>query len=152
MMQKDEEFMKLALEEARLAFSEDEVPVGAVIVKDGQILARGHNTRERDCGAQFHAEMNCLAEAGRKEKSWQLTGCVIYVTLEPCPMCAAALQQAKLQRIVYGAGDKKGGACGGMFDFFLTPGLSHYPFITSGVLEEECGKLLSEYFQMKRKK
>ena len=148
----DIEFMKIALEEAQQALLEDEVPVGCVLVCDDIVIAKGHNTRQTNNDIFGHAEINVLKEAQQKLNSWKLKNAVLYVTLEPCPMCAGALQQAGVKRIVYGARDDKMGACGGLFDFFLTPKLNHYPFLTSGVLEKECSDILKEYFQKKRKK
>ena len=143
--------MNFALLEAKKAFDNDEVPVGAVLVCNNEIVATGYNTRESENNICGHAEINCLLNAGKKLKSWRFEDCVLYVTLEPCPMCASAIQQAKIKRVVYGASDEKNGACGGLFDFFLTPKLNHYPFVTSDVLKDECEDILKEYFKQKRK-
>lgn len=151
-MSEDEFFMSLAIEEAKVAYKEDEVPVGCVLVMNNQVIAKGHNTREHDNLITSHAEINALQEANRKLKNHRLDECILYVTLEPCPMCAAAIQQAKIKRIVYGSPDDKNGALGGLFDLFLTPRLNHYPFVTSLVKEKECSNLLKEYFSKKRKK
>ena len=151
-MNKDEYYMSIALEEAKKAFELDEVPVGCVLVCNDEIVAKGHNTKEKNKNVIYHAEINCLLEASRKLDTWHFDDCVIYVTLEPCPMCASAIQQARIKRIVYGATDEKTGACGGLFDLFLIPKLNHYPFLTSGVLEKECKEILLEYFKNKRQK
>ena len=151
-MEKDEFYMRLALEEAKAAMENDEVPVGSVLVCDGSVVSRGHNAREANLDILGHAEIETLKEAAKKRGSWKLRDCVLYVTLEPCPMCASALQQAGIKRIVYGAKDEKNGACGGLFDFFLTPRLNHYPLLSGGVLEEECARMLREYFSKKRQK
>ena len=148
----DIDFMKMALEEAQQALLEDEVPVGCVLVCNGDVIARGHNTRHQNNDVFGHAEINTLKEAQNKLNNWKLKDAILYVTLEPCPMCAGALQQAGVKRIVYGAKDEKMGACGGLFDFFITPKLNHYPYLTSGVLENECANILKEYFLKKRKK
>lgn len=152
MEQNDIYFMECALEEARIALEEDEVPVGCVLVCENQIIAKGHNTKEKEKCIIHHAEINCIIEGSKQKGNYNLSNCVLYVTLEPCPMCAAAIQQAKIKRIVYGADDSKNGACGGLYDFFLIPKLNYYPLITSKVLEEPCKKLLKEYFKEKRKK
>lgn len=142
--------MSLAIKEAIKASKKDEVPVGCVLVLNDKIIAKAHNTKEKKCDITGHAEINCLRKAGKKLKTHQLKDAILYVTLEPCPMCAAAIQQAKIKRIVYGAKDEKMGACGGLMDFFINPGLNHYPFLTSGILEEECKNIILEYFKNKR--
>lgn len=144
--------MSIALEEAKKAMENDEVPVGSVLVCDDLILSRGHNAREENLDILGHAEIEALKAAAKTRGSWKFRDCVLYVTLEPCPMCASALQQAGIKRIVYGAKDEKNGACGGLFDFFLTPKLNHYPLLSGGVMEEECSRILREYFSEKRKK
>lgn len=148
----DEYFMSVAIEEAKMAFSEDEIPVGCVLVCNNEIIARGHNYRKHDNLVISHAEINAILQANRKLQNYILSDCVLYVTLEPCSMCIGAIQQAHIKRVVYGARDEKAGALGGLYDFFLTPRLNFYPFITSGVLEKECAAILKEYFKQKRLK
>ena len=141
----DEELMQTALDEAKIAASLGEVPVGAVIAKDGEIIARAHNRRELDQDALAHAEVLCIQQACQKLGSWRLSGCELYVTLEPCPMCSGAIINARLDRVVYGAKDEKAGCCGSVADLFVMP-FNHTPIVRSGVLEEECSQLLSRFF------
>lgn len=152
MMYTDEYFMKEALKEANKARIKDEVPIGCVLVCDNKIIARGHNLKEKNQLVISHAEINVINKANKKLKSWRLTDCTLYVTLEPCPMCASAIQQARIKRVVFGASDKKGGALGGLFDLFFIPNLNHYPLVSQGILEEECRNILKDYFRSKRKK
>ncbi len=151
-MLNDEYFMNIALSEAKKAFEEDEVPIGCVLVCDNKIIAQGHNTRRQNKDIFGHAEINTMKKANDFFKNERLDNCVLYVTIEPCPMCASAIQQAHIKRIVYGASDEKQGACGGLFDFFQIPKLNHYPFISSGVKELECKQIVKDYFSNKRKK
>ena len=138
--------MKEALIEAEKAAEVGEIPVGAVIVYQGKIIARAHNRRELDCDALAHAEVLCIAQACKKLHSWRLSGCTLYVTLEPCPMCAGALAWSQIGRVVYGALDPKRG-----FSLY-SPSLMHPKTeITAGVLAEECGEIVSEFFRNKRK-
>ena len=149
-MYPDEYFMKLALSEAEKAMREGEVPVGCVLVENDRIIGKGRNTRQRDNDISGHAEINALKDAASLQKVWRFPRATAYVTLEPCPMCASALQQAHVSRIVFGAPDEKYGACGGSFDLFLQPNLGYYPFLTSEVLSNECRQLLQSYFHQKR--
>ncbi|NLZ28078.1 MAG: nucleoside deaminase [Firmicutes bacterium] len=142
--------MRLALKEAREAFLEGEVPVGAVLVSDGEVIASDHNRRETSGDATAHAEMLVIREACRKSGSWRLAGATAYVTLEPCSMCAGALVQARVERLVYGAADPKAGAVHSLYNLVQDERLNHRMEVTSGVLEEECGELLSCFFQMRR--
>lgn len=151
-MKDDIYFMTIAIEEAKKALQEDEVPVGCIIVKDGIIIGRGHNTRQKENNIFGHAEINAIREACNNLNNYRLDNCVAYITLEPCTMCASALQQVHIKRICYGASDIKMGACGGLFDFFQTPRLNHYPYIFNNILEEECSQLLKDYFYNKRLK
>ena len=144
-------YLNLALEEAKLALKEDEVPVGAVLVMDDKVIASCHNTKQKDQLIISHAEINCLIEASKKLHNYCLDKCVLYVTLEPCQMCASALQQAKIKRIVFGAKDYKNGACGGLYDFFFIPKMNYYPLI-SYLENDECLQIIKEYFIKKRKK
>ena len=147
----DEYYMYLALEEAKIALEENEVPVGAILVMDNKIIAKGHNTKEKDKLITSHAEINVINKACKLLNTYHLENSVLYVTLEPCQMCIGAIQQAKIQRIVYGARDNKNGALGGLYDFLLIPKLNYYPFITSLILEEECKSILKDYFKSLRK-
>jgi tRNA(adenine34) deaminase len=146
----DNEFMALALEEADHALSKDEVPIGAVIVKDGQVIARAHNQRQTWEDPTAHAEILALRQASEKLKNWRLMGCTIYVTLEPCPMCAGAIQQARLVRLVYGVADPKAGAAGSVMNIVDEPKLAHRLRITPGVEEEKCRELLNRFFRRLR--
>ena len=119
--------------------------MGAVIVYQNEIIARAHNRRELDQDALAHAEVLCIQQACQKLGSWRLSGCELYVTLEPCPMCSGAIINARLDRVVYGAKDEKAGCCGSVADLFVMP-FNHTPIIRSGVLEEECSQLLSRFF------
>lgn len=142
--------MTLALEQARLALPQD-VPVGAVIVRDQEVVAAGCNLREREHSALGHAETAAIAAACAHLGRWSLQGCTLYVTLEPCPMCAGAIVQARLDRVVFGAFDPKAGACGSVCDLFSMP-FAHRPSVTSGVMERECAALLEEFFTNLREK
>ena len=144
------ELMQVALEEANAAFSQGEVPVGAVIARDGQILARAHNTRERDKNALCHAEISAIDAACRALGGWRLVGCTMYVTLEPCPMCAGAILNAQIKHVVVGAGDEKMGAFGGLLDM-RGRGLFRTN-VTFGCLEEESRALMQAFFQKLRDK
>jgi len=143
-------FMKEAIREAQKAANLGEVPIGAVIVKNGIIVGRGHNTRESEEVAYGHAEINAIKDASAKLGSWRLTGCSIYVTIEPCPMCAGALYQARINEIYYGASDPKAGACGSVFDLFSVEGLNHYCHVFPGILSDECKSLLQSFFRKRR--
>jgi tRNA(adenine34) deaminase len=142
----DETFMRIALDEARLAADEGEVPIGAVVVCDGAVLARAHNRRENDRDATAHAEILAIREASGRLGRWRLTGCTVYATLEPCPMCAGAMHQARIDRVVYGAPDPKAGAVGSLFDLSNDERLNHRFDVTSCVLEEESAELLRSFF------
>ncbi|MCG0275939.1 MAG: tRNA adenosine(34) deaminase TadA [Thermosediminibacteraceae bacterium] len=145
-----EYFMREALKEAQKAFEKDEVPIGAVIAKDSRIIARAHNLRELAQDATAHAEVLAIRAACEVLGSWRLTGCSLYVTLEPCPMCAGAIILARLDRVVFGAWDPKAGAAGSVVDLFGIEKFNHHPEVISGVLAEECGTLLKEFFRQKR--
>ncbi len=146
--ERDEFFMRRALDEAKNAFYEDEVPVGAVIVRNGEIIASAHNTRESDKNALNHAEIKAIDEACKALGGWRLVGCTLYVTLEPCPMCAGAIINSRVERVVYGAHDKKAGSFGTMLD--LTDYPLYKPEVEGGVLSDECSALLSDFFKAKR--
>ena len=147
----DEALMREAIALAREADAEEEVPVGCVVTLDGRIVGRGRNRRERGRSALAHAEIEAIAEACRTLGGWRLWQCTLYVTLEPCPMCAGAIMNARIPRIVYGAKDAVNGCCGSAIDLFLLPG-SQKPEIVQGVLEPECAALMSGFFRRLREK
>ncbi len=142
----DEKYMKEALRLAKKAASLGEVPVGAVIVRDGKIIARGYNRRETDQNGLAHAELTAMLRACKKLGSWRLEDCTLYVTLEPCPMCAGAIINTRIPRVVIGARDPKGGAMGGVTDLNAYP-WNHHPEVVFGVSEEECGGILKAFFK-----
>lgn len=146
----EEKFMMQAYKEAQKAFVEDEVPVGCVIIKDGKIIARAHNRKEKKNCALFHAEIECIRKATGKLNNWNLKGCEIYVTLEPCMMCTGALINSRIDRIVYGCEDPKGGALVSNIRLQDVRLLNHYPQIQGGVMEKECSELLKKFFKNKR--
>ena len=145
----DVSLMRAALEQARIAADLGEVPVGAVIAKDGEIVARAHNTRETEKNATHHAELLAIDEACRKLGGWRLWQCELFVTLEPCPMCTGAIINSRLKRVVYGAKDEKAGCCGSVTNLFEMP-FNHKPVLESGLLEEECAALLRAFFERLR--
>ena len=149
-MNTDETYMRLALEEARAAAAEGEVPIGAVLVCDGEVVSRGRNARESAADPTAHAEMVAIREGAERLGRWRLSGCTLYVTLEPCPMCAGALVNARVDRLVYGAADPKAGAVGTLYDLSADARLNHAFEVTSGVLEAECGEILREFFRALR--
>ena len=144
-------FMGEALELARQAAQEGEVPVGCVIVCDGEIVGRGRNRRERDKSALAHAEVEDIAQACERLGGWRLWKCTLYVTLEPCPMCAGAIINARIPRVVFGASDAKFGACGSVCSLF-SMAFNHHPQVEAGVLEEEAAALLRDFFRALREK
>ena len=144
-------FMGLALEQAKLSALMGEIPVGAIIVSDGKIIASAHNTCIADCNVSRHAEINALAQAGSEMQNYRLDGCDIYITLEPCAMCASALIQARVKRVIYGAGEPKTGAAGSIVNLFADKRLNTHTAIRGGILQEECRSVLSCFFQNKRK-
>jgi len=146
----DERMMALALEDARDAAEAGDVPVGAVVARGEQVLGRAGNAREREQDPTAHAEILALREAARAVGSWHLEGCTIYVTLEPCAMCAGALVLARIDRLVYGAADPKAGFCGSLGNLVQDPRLNHAVEITAGVLEGECAELLRSFFRERR--
>ena len=150
MIERDEAFMWQAIAEAEAAREDGDVPVGAVIVCDGRIIGRGHNQRERLHDPTAHAEMIALTAASSFLESWRLERCTMFVTLEPCAMCAGALVLARVDRLVYGADDLKTGACGSLFSIPTDERLNHRVAIDKGVLAAECGGLLREFFSAQR--
>ena len=151
-MTADEIFMRRALELARRAHERGEVPVGAVLVRNGAVLAEAATEVESRQDATAHAEMLAIGQAQARLKSWRLNGTTLYVTKEPCPMCAGALAHVRVDRIIFGVSDPKAGACGGAFNLFDLPGLNHRCEITTGVLREESLELLQEFFRARREK
>lgn len=148
---RDEMFMRRALELAREAAAEGEVPVGAVVVKDGEVVSCGRNRRETGKNALRHAELEAIDGACRALGGWRLWECELYVTLEPCPMCAGAVINARIPRVVFGAADPKAGSCGSVVNLFALP-YNHRPEVVGGVLREECAELLTGFFRGLRKK
>ena len=143
---RDETFMRMAIEQAKLAGQLGEIPVGAVVVKDDTVIGRGYNRREIDSSATAHAEIVAIEDACKALGTWRLTGCDLYVTLEPCPMCAGAIINARIHRVVYGVRDEKAGCCGSVADFFAMP-FNHTPLCRSGILAEECSAVLKDFFK-----
>lgn len=145
----DREYMKIALENAKKASEKGDVPVGAVIVRDGEIIGQGLNKREEEKNALLHAEICAIDSACKKLGSWRLNGCTMYVTLEPCPMCAGAIINSRMEKIVFGAYDEKAG-CFGSVDNFSLKGFNHKVQIIGGFMEEDCQKILTDFFKDKR--
>jgi tRNA(adenine34) deaminase len=143
--------MKLALKQAKKAYKRDEVPVGAVIVKDGKVISKAYNLREKTNLATGHAEILAIQKANKKLKSWRLDSCTLYVTIEPCPMCAGAIVQSRIKNVIYGAQDIKSGAHQSVTNIFDLK-LNHKVKVESGLMEEECGNIITEFFREKRKK
>lgn len=142
--------MGIAIEEARAAEAHGDVPIGALVVLDGRIVARRHNERELTNDPTAHAELLAVRDAADAIGSWRLGGATVVVTLEPCPMCAGALQQARVERVVFGAADMKAGACGSLYNLGGDPRLNHEFAVTHGVRADECAALLSEFFAVRR--
>ena len=145
----EQQFMEAALELAREAMADGEVPVGCVIVRNGQIVGRGRNRRETEKTALGHAEIEAIADACKNLGGWRLWDCTLYVTLEPCPMCAGAIINARIPRVVYGAEDSKNGACGSVCDLFSMD-FNHHPKVEKGLQEDACAQLLTEFFKQLR--
>jgi len=150
-MTKDEKYMKLALKMAKKAEKKGEVPIGAIVVKNDKVIARAHNSREKTNMASGHAEINVINSANKKLKSWRLEGCTLYVTIEPCPMCAGATIQSRLDRVVYGARDLKSGCHESVIDLFDQK-FNHTVEVTEGILSEECGSVITNFFKKLRQK
>lgn len=141
--------MRAALDEAAKCIESSDVPVGAVVVKDGQIIARGRNLKEKNCQSVLHAEIVAITEANKALGTSNLNGCELYVTLEPCPMCAGAIINAKIGKVVFGAFDLKNGACSSVTNLFALP-FTHKPECYGGIFEDECSKILTEFFKTLR--
>lgn len=152
MTSQDELFMKAAIEEAKKAEAIGEVPIGAVIVKDGEIISTAYNLRETEQRAVAHAELLVIDDACQKLGTWRLSETTLYVTLEPCPMCAGAIVLSRVDRVVYGAKDPKGGCAGTLMNLLQDDRFNHMAEVTSGVLEDECAALLSNFFKELREK
>lgn len=148
----DEKFMLDAIKLAKKANDLGEVPIGAVIVKDGKIIAKSYNQREKKMSSTAHAEMLAIQSACKKEQNWRLSDCTLYVTLEPCPMCAGAMINARIKRIVYGAKNPQSGACGTKLSLPEMSLLNHTPEVVSGVLQTECTDLMNAFFKKIRKR
>ena len=146
-----EKYMKLALKEAYKAFEKDEVPIGAVIVLDGKVIARAHNLREKKQISTAHAEILAIEKACKKLGTWRLENCELYVTLEPCPMCAGAILQSRIGKVIYGAIDPKGGSIESNMKMYETKGYNHYPE-TLYLPNQECSQILKDFFKRKRMK
>ena len=148
----DEKYMRMALDEADAAAAEGEVPIGAVVVCDGKVVAQAHNRREGDADPSAHAEFLAMTEASRVLGRWRLTGCTVYVTLEPCLMCAGLMVNARVDRCAYGAADPKGGALGTLYDVSCDPRLNHAFEVTPGVLADEAAERLRSFFRARRRR
>lgn len=148
----DRKYMIMAINEAKQAFLENEVPIGCIIVHEDTVIASTHNRKEQLSRATAHAEILAIEQACLVLGDWRLDNCILYVTLEPCPMCAGAIYQSRIKKVIFGAFDPKGGAYGSNFDINAIPRLNHYPSVSSGVLKDECGELLKDFFKTKRQK
>ncbi|CAJ1004648.1 MULTISPECIES: tRNA adenosine(34) deaminase TadA [Brevibacillus] len=151
-MQEHETYMRAAMEEAKKAAAIGEVPIGAVIVRDGEIVGRGYNLRETKKDPTLHAEMIAIREASARLGGWRLIGCTLYVTLEPCPMCAGAIVQSRIEQVVYGARDPKAGCAGTLMNLLDESRFNHQVPVVEGVLAEECGQMLKDFFRGLRMK
>ena len=149
-MMTDEVYMELALEEAKKAAALGEIPIGAILVQGEEVIARAHNMRETWQDATAHAEVIVIQEACKKLKRWRLTGCTLYVTVEPCPMCSGAIVNGRVERVVYGCPDIKAGGAESIFNIITNPNLNHVAQVTSGVREEECAQIMKEFFKKRR--
>ncbi|HHY82250.1 MAG TPA: nucleoside deaminase [Clostridiales bacterium] len=144
--------MKEALIEAKKAFELDEVPIGAVVVKNGTIIGRGFNLREREKDPTLHAEIIAIRQAASVLGGWRLMDCDIYVTIEPCPMCAGAILQARIRRVIFGARDPKAGCAGSLYNLLEDSRFNHRTEVTEGILKEQCSQIMKDYFSQKRNK
>ena len=151
-MTQDEKYMKAAIREAKKAYALDEVPIGCVIVQDGTIIARGYNRRNTEGNTLAHAELTAIKKASKKTGDWRLEGCTMYVTLEPCQMCAGALMQSRIDRVVIGSMNPKAGCAGSVLNLLEMDGFNHKVEVIRGVLQEECSIMLSDFFRELREK
>lgn len=151
-MKEQEKFMREAIRQAKKAWALDEVPIGCVIVYEGKIIARGYNRRNTDKNTLSHAELNAIKKASKKLGDWRLEGCTMYITLEPCQMCAGAIVQARIDEVVIGSMNPKAGCAGSVLNLLEVPQFNHQVKITKGVLQGECSALLTEFFRELRKK
>ena len=151
-VEEKEVFMREALKEAEIALEHDEIPIGCVIVKDGEIIGRGHNAREELQRAVMHAEIMAIENANLSEKSWRLLDCTLFVTIEPCVMCSGAIGLARIPNVVYGAKNKKFGAAGSLYDILIDERLNHRVEVETGILEDECAAIMQDFFRNRRKK
>ena len=151
-MTADEKFMKAAITQARKAYAIDEVPIGCVIVYDGKIIARGYNRRNIDKNTLAHAELSAIRKASKKTGDWRLEDCTMYVTLEPCQMCAGAIVQSRMKRVVIGSMNAKAGCAGSILNLLQMQQFNHQVEITRGVREEECSQMLSQFFRELRER
>ena len=145
-----EKYMKEAVREANLAALEDEVPIGCIIVKNGEIIAKAHNQRDKSNNPLGHAEMLAIQKASKVLGDWQLVGCDLYVTIEPCLMCSGAIIQSRINKVIYGAPDLKGGAFGSSINVLDAKNINHRPEVISGILADECSRIIKDYFKSKR--
>ncbi|MGI6607738.1 MAG: nucleoside deaminase [Erysipelotrichaceae bacterium] len=145
-------YMKEAIKEAEKALENNEVPIGAVVVLNNEIIGRGHNCRERENSLIGHAEIMALEEACKNVGSWKLDNCSIFTTVEPCPMCAGAIMQARIANVYYGTKDEKSGAFGSVFDLTTIQGFAHYPHVRKQIMEKECSELMQSFFKNIRAK
>ena len=146
----DQQFMRMAIEQAQLAAQADEVPVGAVLVRDGQVISKAFNKPIANHDPSAHAEMLAIREAALAEENYRIPGSTLYVTLEPCAMCSGAMLHARIDRVVYGAPDPKTGAAGSVFDLFSSKQINHQTSVEGGIMSEECGQLLRDFFKGRR--
>ncbi|MDG4511661.1 tRNA adenosine(34) deaminase TadA [Streptococcus suis] len=151
-LEEKEYFMRQALEEARKSLEKDEIPIGCVIVKEGQIIGRGHNAREELNQAIMHAEVMAIQEANRVEGNWRLLETTLFVTIEPCVMCSGAIGLARIPQVVYGAANQKFGAAGSLYDILTDQRLNHRVEVETGILEESCAQIMQDFFRQRREK
>lgn len=151
-VEEKEFFMREALKEAEIALANDEIPIGCVIVKDGEIIGRGHNAREELQRAVMHAEVMAIEEANAYEKSWRLLDTTLFVTIEPCVMCSGAIGLARIPQVIYGAKNQKFGAAGSLYDILTDERLNHRVELENGILEAECAQMMQDFFRKRRQK
>ncbi len=150
-MEDDIKFMRLALREAQKAYDKLEIPVGAIIVKDGKVIAKAHNVKEQKNDATCHAEILAIKKASKKMKNWRLSDCTMYVTLEPCTMCAGAIIQSRIKKVCIGAMDENAGSCGSVYNVFEDYKFNHHVEAVYGICKNDCEKILKDFFKMLRK-